>query len=62
MIPLFFFAASLLAAVSRFGVPGGADIAEAHCWTLFFVGRLQDCCASLSVVRSVVYSRRSDSR
>jgi hypothetical protein len=58
MIPFFFFVASLLAAVSRFPVPGVADIAEAHCWTLFFVGRLQDCCASLSVVRSVLYSRR----
>jgi hypothetical protein len=29
MIPLFFFAASLLAAVSRFGVPGVAEMAEA---------------------------------
>ena len=43
MMPLFFLLASLLAAVSRFGVPGVADMAQAHCWTLFFVGRRQDC-------------------
>jgi hypothetical protein len=49
MIPLFFLLASLLATVSRFGVPGVADMAQAHCWTLFFVGRRQDCCASLPV-------------